>query len=86
MYLSIGSDMAVRERAVIGIFDLDNTSYDKRTRAFLKRAEQEGAVVAVTDELPRAFVLTSEFGMERVYLTSLSSRALGQRAERNAGL
>ncbi len=83
MYLSIGSDMAVRERAVIGIFDLDNTSCGRHTRSFLKRAEDEGAVVTVTDELPRAFVLTSEFGMERVYLTALSSRALAQRAERD---
>ena len=32
MYLSIGNDMAVREEAVIGIFDLDNTSTSKRTR------------------------------------------------------
>ena len=80
MYLPIGADMAVRESSVIGIFDLDNTSYDKRTRAFLRRAEQEGEVVDVTGELPRAFVLTSEYGMQRVYLTSLSSRALAGRA------
>ena len=82
MYLQIGSDMAVREQAVIGIFDLDNTSYDKRTREFLARAEQDGAVIPVSDELPRAFVLTSEFGLERVYLTTLSSRALAARAEK----
>ena len=82
MYLQIGSDMAVREQAIIGIFDLDNTSFDKRTREFLSRAEKDGAVISVTDEVPRAFVLTGEFGLERVYLTSLSSRALAARAER----
>ena len=32
MYLSIGNDMAVRERSVIGIFDLDNTTTSRRTR------------------------------------------------------
>mgnify|MGYP000780360942 CR=1 FL=1 len=26
MFLSIGNDMAVRDRSIIGIFDLDNTS------------------------------------------------------------
>ena len=81
MYLPIGADMAVRESTVIGIFDLDTTSYDKRTRAFLSEAEQAGEVVDVTGELPRAFVLTSEYGMQRVYLTALSSRALGRRME-----
>ena len=35
MYLSIGNDFAVREKSVIGIFDLDNTSTSARTRAFL---------------------------------------------------
>ena len=34
MYLSIGGDMAVRDRALIGIFDLDNTTCSRDTRAF----------------------------------------------------
>ena len=67
MYLSIGNDMAVRDRSIIGIFDLDNTSTSKRTRAFLEQAEKEGQVVPC-DDLPKAFVLTREYGMERVYL------------------
>ena len=69
MYLSIGGDMAVRDRAVIGIFDLDNTTYSKRTRELLRRAEELDGVVDVSGELPKSFVLTEEFGMERVYLT-----------------
>lgn len=48
MYLSIGGDMAVRDRAVIGIFDLDNTTYSKRTRELLRRAEELGGVVDVS--------------------------------------
>ena len=45
MYLSIGNDMAVREKSIIGIFDMDNTSTSKRTRDFLEKAEQNGEVV-----------------------------------------
>ena len=41
MYLSIGNDMAVRDRSIIGIFDMDNTSTSKRTREFLAKAEKE---------------------------------------------
>ncbi len=78
MYLSIGNDMAVRERAVIGIFDLDNTSTSKRTREFLSAAEQEGQVVPC-DDLPKSFVVTAEYGMNRVYLTSLNSSTLERR-------
>ena len=78
MYLSIGHDMAVRERSVIGIFDLDNTTTSKRTREFLSAAAQEGQVVPC-DDLPTAFVVTAEDGMDRVILTALSSSTLEKR-------
>ena len=78
MYLSIGNDMAVRDTAIVGIFDLDNTSTSKRTREFLNRAEREGEVVPC-DDLPKAYVVTAEYGFHRVYLTSLHSRTLEKR-------
>ena len=78
MYLSIGNDMAVRDGSIIGIFDLDNTSTSRRTREFLDRAEREGQVVPC-DELPKSFVLTREYGFDRVYLTALSSATLERR-------
>ena len=78
MYLSIGNDMAVRDRNIIGIFDLDNTSTSKRTREFLEKSEKEGQVVPC-DDLPKSFVLTSEYGFSRVHLTSLTSATLEKR-------
>ena len=78
MYLSIGNDMAVRDRSIIGIFDMDNTSTSKRTREFLNRAEKEGGVVPC-DDLPKSFVLTAEYGLSRVYLTALASATLEKR-------
>ena len=78
MYLSIGNDMAVQEKSIIGIFDLDNTSTSRRTREFLEKAEQEGQVVPC-DDLPKSFVLTSEYGFSRVHLTALASATLEKR-------
>lgn len=78
LYLSIGNDMAVREASIIGIFDMDNTSTSKRTREFLSKAEKEGTVVPC-DDLPKSFVLTSEYGMNRVYLTALAASTLEKR-------
>ena len=80
MYLSIGNDMAVRDKSLIGIFDLDNTTTSRRTREFLDRAEREGQVVPC-DELPKAFLLTAEYGLPRVYLTSLNVHTLERRLE-----
>ena len=78
MYLSIGNDMAVRDRSIIGIFDMDNTSTSKRTRVFLEKAEKNGEVVPC-DDLPKSFVLTAEYGLDRIYLTSLSPATLEKR-------
>ena len=78
MYLSIGNDMAVRDTSIIGIFDLDNTSTSKRTREFLNQAEREGEVVPC-DDLPKSFVVTAEYGLNRMYLTSLGSATLEKR-------
>ena len=78
MYLSIGNDLAVRARSIIGIFDMDNTTTSKRTREFLAKAEQNGEVVPC-DDLPKSFVLTAEYGLDRVYLTSLSAATLEKR-------
>ena len=78
MYLSIGNDMAVRDSSFLGIFDLDNTSTSRRTRDFLENAEKEGQVVPC-DDLPKSFVLTSEYGFTRVHLTALSPATLEKR-------
>ena len=78
MYLSIGKDLAVRESSIIGIFDMDNTSTSARTRLFLQKAEKMGEVVPC-DDLPKSFVLTTEYGFSRVHLTSLSTQTLEKR-------
>ena len=78
MYLSIGKDMALRERGIVGIFDMDNTTTSKRPREFLNEAEREGKVVPC-DDLPKSFIVTAEYGMDRVYLTSLNSSTLEKR-------
>ena len=78
MYLSIGNDMAVRDKSIIGIFDMDNTSTSKRTREFLHKAEKEGQVVPC-DDLPKSYILTAEYGLSRVHLTSLNSYTLEKR-------
>ena len=77
MYLHLGQNVMIPEVAVIGIFDLDNTTWSFRTRRFLERAEQEGRVTAVGDGLPRSFVLArEEDGPAAVYITQLTTAAL----------
>ena len=78
MYLSIGNDMAVRESTVVGIFDMDNTTTSAKTRQFLDKAQKEGMIVPC-DDLPKSFVVTVEYGMMRVYESTLSAVTLEKR-------
>ena len=77
--------MAVRDRCILGIFDLDNTTWSRHTRDFLKRAEEDGSVIAVTQELPKAFVLTEEYGIEKIYLTQFSAATMEKRLQGSLG-
>ena len=81
MYVNIGMDLAVRAQSVVGIFDLDNTSWSKWTRQFLADAQKEGSVIEATDELPKSFLVTSEYGMQNVYLTKYNAAILVRRFE-----
>lgn len=84
MYLHLGQNVMVRHEDVIGIFDLDNTTWSFRTRRFLERAEREGRVISLGDDLPRSFVVIREgAGSSTIYITPLSAAALSARAARN---
>ena len=78
MYLNIGNDMSVRESSVVGIFDMDNTTTSKRTRKFLELAQKEGAIVPC-DDLPKSYIVTMEYGMMKVYESTLSAYTLEKR-------
>ena len=84
MYIPIGGDMAVREETILGIFDLENSSWSKHTRKFLAEAEKEGNVITVCDDIPKSFILTREMGMDRVYLTQFSAATIEKRLKRRS--
>ena len=85
MYLHLGQSVVVHQKDILGIFDLDNTSSSHRTRHFLERAEQEGRMVTVSEELPKSFVLCQgENKTAVVYLSQLSAATLRGRAENNS--
>ena len=83
MYLHLGQNEIIPERRVIGIFDLDKCSYEKRTRDYLAAAEKEGVVLDIAGgNLPRSFVVADHpYHRQIVYLSQLSAAALRKRAE-----
>ena len=60
MYLHIGNKKNVREKNIIGIFDMDNTTVSAVTRAFLSRAEKDGRMSTAVEEIPKSFVVSAD--------------------------
>ncbi len=82
MYLYLGQETVVPMREIVGIFDIENTTVSKSTRAFLTDAEQRGQVVTVSDELPKSFVVCeSPKNGRTVYISQISCATLLKRAE-----
>lgn len=73
MYLHAGRDTVIRVKNILAVFDLDYASQNTETLNFLRRAEKEGRLINVTQELPKAFIVTDD---NRVYLTQVSSQTL----------
>ena len=83
MYLHLGNNCVIPEREIIGIFDMDNTTVSKHTRHLLRLAEKGGRVTAVTNDLPKSFVLCRDGS---VYLCQISPSALAGRAEQGLSI
>ena len=82
MNLHLGSNVSVPLEDIIGIFDLDNVSISRTTRAYLRAAEEEGMVINVGEDLPKSMVVCCPVGSwQRVYISPLASATLLGRLE-----
>ena len=79
MFLHIGENCSVLTKNVVGIFDLEFTTTGSVTRNFLKRAEEENRVTYVSEQMPKSFVVTTEYGGDYVYVSPISASTLRKR-------
>ena len=78
MYLHIGNDYVLNSEDIIGIFDIDICTIEKRMRDFLSLYQREGNIVETAEDLPQSFIVTNE----KIYISGLSTGILQQRSER----
>ena len=82
MYLYIGQNEILPEKRIIGIFDMDKATYNRRAMEFLTRAEQEGVVLDISSDIPKSFVVCDHpYHPQIVYLSQLNPATLQKRAE-----
>lgn len=79
--MHLGKSETLRERELVGIFDIDKATVSEDTKNFLKQMQDGFKTVNLATDLPAAFVLAANEYTDRVYLTALSAVALRKRAD-----
>ncbi len=78
--MHLGQEQIVRNRDIIGIFDIENTSIGKGTRDFLAKSERDKKVITVSYEMPKSFIVcVDENGNEITYISMISASTLRKR-------
>ena len=75
MYLHIGNGYILHSGDIIGIFDIDRCSIEKRIRSFLADNQKKNSIVEAATDLPRSFIVTTD----KLYISGISPKTLGQR-------
>lgn len=84
MYLHIGNGKNIKQKNIIGIFDLDTATVSSQTKRFVNQMEKEGLVEYEDMDLPRSFLLIkNEDGAHpfSLRLSRISPAGLRERAQ-----
>lgn len=77
MLIHIGAGTLLRDREILGFFDMDGKWDSEVTKDFLKRCDRNGKTVSAGEDLPRSFVLTDD----KLVFSHISTSALKSRAD-----
>ena len=72
MYIHLGNKKNIREKDIIGIFDMDNATMSKVTQKFLNKAQSDGRLETTVDEIPKSIILTKD----KIYMSQLAPKSL----------
>jgi len=79
VYLYIGQETVIKTSNIVGIFDLESTSVSRVTKEYLKKSQDNGDVVTVSQELPKSFIVCKERKRQKLYISQISTTTLKKR-------
>ena len=84
MYLHIGNGKSIKQKNIIGIFDLDSATVSSLTKRFVNQMEEKGLVEYEDTDLPRSFILIENEAGDSSFslrLSRISPAGLRERAQ-----
>ena len=83
IYLNVGAGKSIREKDIIGIFDMDTSTVSPITRKLLSEADRARLTESPSYEIPKSFILyRAESGEMKVCFSQFSSASLLGRTEK----
>ena len=74
MFVQIKKEKYIRQKDIVGVFELDTSTVSALTKSFLSKAEKSGKVVGL-EKLPKSFVLEcGKTGTAVYFSASLTAR------------
>ncbi len=82
MFVHIGHNTVIIDSEIIGIFDMDNTTTEKKTLDYLNNAEKCKQIINVAPyELPKSFIVCQEPRGKVIYISPVSVGTILKRIE-----
>lgn len=82
MYLHIGQNFIIKTNSIIGVFDMDTATIQKKTRDFLYEKEKINCIENVCSDLPKSFIVCSIQGKYKIFITSFNSSTILKRIKK----
>lgn len=76
VFIHVGNGCILKNKDIIGVFDLDNATVMKTSREFINSEEKKGRIESVFEDIPRSFVVCSD----KTYLSSLNTASIIRRS------
>jgi len=76
MFLHAGNGKNIREKDIIGIFDMDNATISSLTRKYLSAEQKRGSLLDVSTDIPKSFIIYKAGNETKVLFSTLSTSAL----------
>ncbi len=80
MYINIGTEVLIKDKDILGIFDLDNTTVSKSTREYINKAEKNGECLTISfEDLPKSFIVTTKSDKKEIFISPLNTSTIFKR-------
>ena len=79
MYLHIGKDFVIRNKDIIGIFNIDYVKNTKEYKALYKNLDEKKSIINISENQNKTFILIEKDKEIKGYITNVGANTIGKR-------